>query len=151
MVTIFFKKLLPYLLCWKLFSSIYFIFTLSFFFSLAVLLFQFYQTVFCRSLYIIDLGLWMIHSSTALIYLYCGEIALLPLFSLNHWSMQVLSDTKNWKMHYRIYLILENKRRSFLSLTERRKRIKNILKRENSFRIGNNFLEIINMQVSFYT
>ena len=46
--------------------------------------------------------------------------------------------------------MFENKRRSFLKVSERWKRIENILKREKLFRIGGHFSEIIKSAVSFY-
>ena len=80
--------------------------------------------------------------------LYWDKIVLLSFFS-NHWSTWELSNSKNWKRHYYIYLIFEDKRRSFLKFAERRKRIGNIFKREKSFRIGDHFSEIIE-NVSFF-
>ena len=84
------------------------------------------------------LGFWMIFSfhCTNLCWI---ETVLLPLFSSNIWSTWELSKSKSWKRHYYIYLIFGDERRIFLNISERRKRIVNILKREKSLRMGDNF------------
>ena len=128
-------------------SLLFFLFYLSF--SLFTLPIQFYQTIFCKSLNVTDLGLktiFLFHCTKTFCY---DEIVLMPLFSSNLWFTWELSISKNWKRHHYIYLIFLNRRRNFLNVAKRRKRIVIISKREKSFRKGDHSLKIIK-KVSFF-
>ena len=127
-----------------------FIFTFIFSCSLVALPILFYQTIFCNSLCITDLGLWMILS-----FIFTLKYSLLWWNSaIAYYFLEPLMHVGTfqfWKLkrHCYIYLIFGNKKKNFLNVAKKRKRIVNVLKRESSFRIKNHFSEIIKM-VSFF-